>query len=70
MTTTLQKPVQVGFAFTGSFCTFDAALRQMARCRALGYELVPVFSYHAATLDTRFGKAEDFLRFFVAVRQK
>ena len=56
------KTVRLGFCLTGSFCTFEAALRQMARCRELGYELVPVFSYHAATLDTRFGKAEDFLR--------
>ena len=28
---------------------------------SLGYEILPVFSYHAASLDTRFGRAEDHL---------
>lgn len=56
------EPVRLGFCLTGSFCTFEAAFVQMARCRELGYEILPVFSENAARMDTRFGKAADFLR--------
>jgi len=58
----MAKPIRLGFCLTGSFCTFDLALAQMARCRELGYDILPVFSQNAAGLDTRFGKAEDFLK--------
>ena len=56
-----EKPIRLGFALTGSFCTFDKAFLQMERLKTLGYEIYPIFSYHAATLDTRFGKAADHL---------
>ena len=56
------EPVRLGFCLTGSFCTFEAAFAQMARCRELGYEILPVFSENAARMDTRFGRAADFLR--------
>lgn len=56
------KPIRLGFCLTGSFCTFDSALAQMARCRELGYDILPVFSQNAAGMDTRFGKASDFLK--------
>ena len=57
-----QPPVRLAYCLTGSFCTFRPALEQMARCRALGYEILPVFSQNAAGMDTRFGRAADFLR--------
>jgi dipicolinate synthase subunit B len=56
-----KNPLRLAFCLTGSFCTFSAAFRQMERCVSLGYEVLPVFSYHAAELNTRFGKASDHL---------
>lgn len=54
-------PRRLAFCMTGSFCTFEDAFRQMENLVSLGYEILPVFSYHAASLDTRFGRAEDHL---------
>ena len=54
-------PRRLAFCMTGSFCTFEAAFKQMENLVSLGYEILPVFSYHAASLDTRFGRAEDHL---------
>ena len=52
----------VGFAFTGSFCTFGAAMEALRQVRDTFGSAVPIFSENAATLDTRFGRAEDHIR--------
>lgn len=49
----------VAFAMCGSFCTFAAALPQAARLAEQGWQVLPVLSFAAAGLDTRFGKAAD-----------
>ena len=54
------KP-KLGFCMTGSFCTFEAAFAQMAALRE-DYELLPIFSFNAAAVDSRFGTAQDHLR--------
>ena len=61
-TTTRPARGCVAFAVCGSFCTLGAAVEQAARLRAQGWELLPVMSYAAAQLDTRFGRAEDWRR--------
>lgn len=50
----------LGFAMTGSFCTFEKALAQM---EALGgaYRLLPIMSQTAYETDTRFGRAADWV---------
>ncbi len=58
----MTKPLRLGFAVTGSFCTFSKMLASMEECRRLGYEILPILSGAAASTDTRFGKAEDFIR--------
>ena len=45
---------RIGFALTGSFCTFRAIFSVMERLRDLGYDITPVLSYAAAREDTRF----------------
>ena len=55
------EPLNVGFALTGSFCTFRRALSVMHGLKEKGYNVIPIMSFHAATLDTRFGKAADFI---------
>lgn len=54
------KKVTVGFAMCGSFCTFSKAIEQMKKL-AEEYHIVPIMSKNAYTMDTRFGKAEDFI---------
>lgn len=55
--------IRLGFAITGSFCTFADAFSAMERLQALGiYDIHPIFSEAAAGFDTRFGKAQAHLK--------
>ncbi|MEG1613703.1 MAG: dipicolinate synthase subunit B [Clostridia bacterium] len=51
---------KLGFAISGSFCTFQNILVAMSELVQAGYELIPIFSYIVAETDTRFFKAKDF----------
>lgn len=53
--------VRIGFAVTGSFCTFSAVFPQMKRLTDAGYRVIPIMSQNAYETDTRFGKAEDWV---------
>lgn len=53
---------KIGFALTGSFCTFKSTIREIKRLVELGASITPVMSYHAYETDTRFGKAAEFVR--------
>lgn len=50
----------IGFALTGSFCTFERASEQMKLLCAAGHNVTPIMSYHAYNLDTKFGTAAYF----------
>ena len=50
----------IGFALTGSFCTYSQIFPVMEEL-AKRHKLIPIFSFNAASTDSRFGKAEDFL---------
>lgn len=52
----------VGFALTGSFCTFSQVIPQIEKLMASGIAVLPIMSEKAYTTDTRFGTAEDFIR--------
>lgn len=52
----------IGYALTGSFCTFEKALVQMRRLIEEGHRLIPILSETAYSTDTRFGKAKDWNR--------
>ena len=57
----INEKVKVGYALTGSFCTFDRALDVAEALAATGkYELIPIMSETTAETDTRFGTAEAF----------
>lgn len=58
---------KIGFAVTGSFCTFSKAVAAMRILVADGHDLLPVFSFNTAELDTRFYKAADFRREVVEI---
>ncbi len=50
----------VGFALTGSFCTFSRVLKELENVAATGARVIPIMSEIAYSTDTRFGTAEDF----------
>ena len=57
------RPVQVGFALTGSFCTFHQVIEQMEAVAAHpDWQVIPILSPNAYETDTRFGKAQDWVR--------
>ena len=52
---------KVGFVMTGSFCTFKSTIPQMKKIIEEKAEVVPIMSFNAYNLDTKFGKAKDFI---------
>ena len=52
----------IGFALTGSYCTFKKVLPQIEKIKNSGYEVLPVVSENAAKTDTRFGDSSFFLK--------
>lgn len=56
----LLEGIKVGFALTGSFCTFASTIPKMEEMIKEGAEIIPIMSYHAYELDTKFGKAFEF----------
>lgn len=50
----------IGFALTGSYCTYQQIFPVMELlCR--DYSVTPIFSFNAAATDSRFGKASEHL---------
>jgi len=54
--------VRVGFAITGSFCTFDKIKKELKNIIETGAEVTPIFSFNAASMDTRFANAKEFVK--------
>ena len=50
---------RIAFAVCGSFCTLGTATAQAGRLVRQGWELLPVMSFAASRLDTRFGTAAE-----------
>ena len=51
--------LKIGYALTGSFCTFEKSFETAKRLVKLGHELTPIASFNAFELSTRFGTAEE-----------
>ena len=52
---------RIGFVFTGSFCTFRKTIEELKKIVKLNADVIPIMSEHSYTMDTKFGKAEDFI---------
>lgn len=52
---------RIGFVFTGSFCTFRKTINQLKNIIELKAEVFPIMSNNSYTMDTKFGKAQDFI---------
>lgn len=55
------KDKKIGFILTGSFCTFRKTIPKMKELVKKGAEIVPIMSYNSYSMDTKFGKAKDFV---------
>ena len=47
----------IGYAICGSFCTHEKSLAVLAEVKDAFGEVLPILSFNAASMDTRFGKA-------------
>lgn len=50
---------RIGFALTGSFCTFEKVIPELEKLAQEGCDLYPIMSHNAYSLDTKFGTAEN-----------
>lgn len=53
--------VKIGFALTGSFCTFAKVIPKIKELKEKKANIIPIMSYNAYNLDTKFGKAKNFI---------
>lgn len=51
----------IGIGITGSFCMFARTRKEVKRLVDLGANVIPIFSFNAQTIDTRFGSAKDYV---------
>lgn len=52
--------LKIGFAVTGSFCTFDRIIKEIEIVVNEGAQVYPIISYSVDSYDTRFGTADSF----------
>lgn len=55
------KGKKIGFILTGSFCTFSKVIPKIKQIVKEGGDVIPIMSFNAYNLDTKFGKAKDFI---------
>lgn len=55
------KNKKVGVIMTGSFCTFSKVIPQIKELINRGAEVIPIMSEHSYSMDTKFGKAQQFI---------
>lgn len=53
--------IKLGYCMCGSFCTFDVNFKLMTELKAAGYDIVPIMSFNASSINSRYGKAADFI---------
>lgn len=56
------EELRVGFAFCGSFCTYDMAMTALEEVKRRYSDVTPIISEKSAATDTRFGAAHDFMK--------
>ena len=64
------KDKKIGFTLTGSFCTFKKVIPKMKEIKKLGAEIIPIMSFNSYNLDTKFGKAKDFIEEIENITEK
>lgn len=54
--------IKLGFALSGSFCTFNDIFNPMKKLIDEGAEVFPIMSENASTINTRFGDSKEFIK--------
>lgn len=52
----------IGFAFTGSFCTFKKTILELKKIIKLKANVTPIMSFNSYNLDTKFGEAKEYIK--------
>lgn len=56
------KNKKIGFAFTGSFCTFNKTIEELEKIAKIkDVNILPIMSFNSYNLDTKFGTAKEFI---------
>ncbi len=53
--------LNIGFGITGSFCTHAKIKKLLSDMKTDNYNIYPIFSQNVSALDSRFGKADEFI---------
>ena len=61
---------KIGFALTGSFCTFKKVIEELKELKKEKADIVPIMSFNSYHLDTKFGKAEEFIKEIKEITEK
>ncbi len=64
------KGIKVGFILTGSFCTFQKVIPKIKELIKQEAEVIPVMSFNSYNLDTKFGKAKEFIENIEEITQR
>lgn len=51
----------IGYVFTGSFCTFKKSIKELKNIVKLKANVIPIMSFNSYNEDTKFGLAKDFI---------
>ena len=62
--------IKIGFVLTGSFCTFKKTIPKIKELINQGAQVLPIMSYNSYELDTKFGKAKDFISQIESITNK
>ena len=54
--------MNVGFGITASYCTHEQILKSLKQLVESGYNVFPIITENVLKHNTRFGKAEDFVK--------
>ena len=55
------KGKKIGFVITGSFSMFNKVIKQMKKLKKLGADIIPIMSENSYILDTKYGKAKNYI---------
>ena len=55
------KGKRIGYAFTGSFCTFRKSIDILKKIMEKEATVIPIMSFNSYYMDTKFGKSDDFI---------
>jgi len=64
------KGKKIGFVLTGSFCAFSKTIEKMKQLKKLEADILPIMSVNSYTIDTKFGKATDFIKQIEEIAEK